>query len=348
MSANASASASEQQQHPPRRRQRFSGGGPNADGEMVSTRRSECVQVALVVRPLLPHEPRGSECLHQPQPEKPEVVLDCAPFPFAFDHVGGPEGGISSVYDACVAPTLLPNVLRGCNATVLAYGQTGSGKTHTMGSGAGARRVPGLIQMSVEQIFERLPPGAAARASFVQIYEDAVHDLLAPAAADGELPRLHLKRDGAGWGLPAARRELVESAADVTALLARGAAARATSSTRLNEHSSRSHAVLSVELRLADPKSEGASGQLRPKLTFVDLAGSERTKRAGTEGKVQQEGIQINLSLFHLNHVIHALGSRAAHVPYNGSSLTKVLADRLGGAAQTRVPAASQFFIKYD
>ncbi|EOD35142.1 hypothetical protein EMIHUDRAFT_47086, partial [Emiliania huxleyi CCMP1516] len=118
-------------------------------------------------------------------------------------------------------------------------------------------------------------------------------------------------------------------------LLASGAAARATSSTRLNEHSSRSHAVLSVELSLADPKSEGASGKLRPKLTFVDLAGSERPKRAGTEGKVRQEGIQINLSLFHLNHVLHALGTRAAHVPYNGSSLTKVLAGRLGGAAQT-------------
>ncbi len=46
---------------------------------------------------------------------------------------------------------------------------------------------------------------------------------------------------------------------------------------------------------------------------------------------------QINLSLFHLNHVIHALGSRAAHVPYNGSSLTKLLADRLGGSTQVSI-----------
>jgi len=109
-----------------RRRQSFDSSTPAAAGtssEMVSTKRSECVQVALVVRPLLSHEPAGSECLRQTEPGKPEVVLDCAPYPFAFDHVSGPSSGVASVFDACVRPTLLPNVVRGCNATVLAYGQ---------------------------------------------------------------------------------------------------------------------------------------------------------------------------------------------------------------------------------
>jgi hypothetical protein len=95
----------------------------STSNEMISTKRSECVQVALVMRPLLSHEPAGSECLRQTECGKPEVVLDCAPFPFAFDHVSGPSSGVASVYDACVAPALLPNVIRGCNATVLAYGQ---------------------------------------------------------------------------------------------------------------------------------------------------------------------------------------------------------------------------------
>jgi hypothetical protein len=200
--------------------------------------------------------------------------------------------------------------------------------------------------MTVAQLFRQLPQGATARACFVQIYEDSVHDLLAPLMVDGELSRLSLKRDAGGWALPAARRELVESAADVTALLARGTANRATGCTKMNEHSSRSHAVLSIEMRMADPGTAAQPGGLggavlRPKLTFVDLAGSERTKRAGTEGKAQHEGIQINLSLFHLNHVIHALGSRAAHIPYNGSSLTKLLADRLGGSTQTLMLACA-------
>ena len=198
--------------------------------------------------------------------------------------------------------------------------------------------------MTVAQLFQQLPEGAVARAYFIQIYEDAVHDLLAPPSSEGELVRLSLKRDANAWSLPAARRELVTSAADVTALLSRGTANRATGCTKMNEHSSRSHAVLSLEMRMEDHK-EGSSGTgktvLRPKLTFVDLAGSERTKRAGTEGKAQQEGIQINLSLFHLNHVIHALGSRASHVPYNGSSLTKLLADRLGGSTQTLMLACA-------
>ena len=47
--------------------------------------------------------------------------------------------------------------------------QTGSGKTHAMGSGGQAgRNPPGLIQMTVAQLFAQLPPGATVRAYFVQ------------------------------------------------------------------------------------------------------------------------------------------------------------------------------------
>jgi len=52
--------------------------------------------------------------------------------------------------------------------------QTGSGKTHAMGSGVHSGKVPGLIQMSVAELFKQLPTGATARAYFIQIYEDSV------------------------------------------------------------------------------------------------------------------------------------------------------------------------------
>ncbi|EOD38658.1 hypothetical protein EMIHUDRAFT_77834, partial [Emiliania huxleyi CCMP1516] len=76
-------------------------------------------------------------------------------------------------------------------------------------------------------------------------------------------------------------------------------------------------------------------------LTFVDLAGSERTKRARTEGEARQEGNAINLSLLNLNNVIKARADRSSVVPYNSSSLTKLLADRLGGATPTLVLACA-------
>ena len=83
---------------------------------------------------------------------------------------------------------------------------------------------------------------------------------------------------------------------------------------------------MSLELAIPDPTPGAAEGAtLRPKLLFVDLAGSERTKRAGTSGQSLREGIQINLSLLCLGDVVQALSKGQDFVPYNRSSLTKIL-----------------------
>ncbi len=58
---------------------------------------------------------------------------------------------------------------------------------------------------------------------------------------------------------------------DVLRVFAKGSANRATRSTHLNEHSSRSHSVLCIDVSSA---SGGTS--THAKLYLVDLAGSER------------------------------------------------------------------------
>ena len=94
----------------------------------------------------------------------------------------------------------------------------------------------------------------------------------------------------------------------------------------LSSRAHRSHAIVSLELAIPDPTPGAAEGAtLRPKLLFVDLAGSERTKRAGTSGQSLREGIQINLSLLCLGDVVQALSKGQDFVPYNRSSLTKIL-----------------------
>ena len=306
--------------------------------QLVSSRKSESVRVALSIRPLLANE-RGSgaeECLRITEPGKPEVVLTsdkCAPFPFAFDHVEDPRGtGIAGVFEACVRDKLLGNVLCGYNATVLAYGQTGSGKSYAMGCGAQPDAPPGLIQLTVGALFDQLPEGAVARASFTQIYNEDLQDLLT-VERDGLARPLEVKRSGSkGWWAPDAKREIVRSLAEVSALLRRGCACRHVGETSKNALSSRSHAVFTLELALPPPSrgpspEAGARGgtTLRPKVTFVDLAGSERTKDAGTSGVQQKEGTKINLSLFNLGSVINALGNKDSFVPYNRSVLTKLL-----------------------
>jgi hypothetical protein len=61
-----------------------------------------------------------------------------------------------------------------------------------------------------------------------------------------------------------------------------GKANRSTFATNMNEHSSRSHLVLSVYV-VGQCRQGGAS--CRAKLHLIDLAGSERVSRSGAEGE---------------------------------------------------------------
>ena len=64
----------------------------------------------------------------------------------------------------------------------------------------------------------------------------------------------------------------------------------------MNEQSSRSHAIFSIELhqQLPPNPSSGEIDILSAKLHLVDLAGSERTKRSGVAGAAFRETVSIN------------------------------------------------------
>ena len=103
---------------------------------------------------------------------------------FAFDQVFSPEATQLEVFSKCAAP-LVEQLCDGFNCTVFAYGQTGSGKTHTM---MGTAADPGITPRVCWYLFDRLgrQPGAAARVAvtYLQIYNEGVRDMLAPADAD--------------------------------------------------------------------------------------------------------------------------------------------------------------------
>lgn len=46
---------------------------------------------------------------------------------------------------------MVNTAMEGMNVTVFAYGQTSSGKTHTM---RGTEKAPGLIPLSIRQVFD--------------------------------------------------------------------------------------------------------------------------------------------------------------------------------------------------
>merc|ERR1719221_2313324 len=98
----------------------------------------------------------------------------------------------------------------------------------------------------------------------------------------------------------------VESCEAILKLLAQGQARRAVGQTNMNEHSSRSHAVLTILVSICDCGDTDGSTIVTSKLHLIDLAGSERQKSTGATGDRLKEGAQINLSLSALGNVINA------------------------------------------
>lgn len=118
---------------------------------------------------------------------------------------------------------------------------------------------------------------------------------------------------------------------EAMAVFAKGASNRATASTQLNAHSSRSHLIVQIDII-----TEGAddSAGIHSKLFLVDLAGSERIEKSGATGSVLKEAQYINKSLLALGDVMEALDKKQSHVPYRNSKLTHLLQNALGGNAR--------------
>jgi hypothetical protein len=90
----------------------------------------------------------------------------------------------------------------------------------------------------------------------------------------------------------------VRSPSEIYSLMQRGALSRATATTRMNDLSSRSHAVFII---IVEQMTTIQGGDPEPsryikvgKLNLVDLAGSERVRVTGATGKRLEESKKIN------------------------------------------------------
>ncbi|RMZ57034.1 hypothetical protein APUTEX25_002266 [Auxenochlorella protothecoides] len=297
----------------------------------------------------------------------------CAPptlynsYRFTFDTVYGPSSSQEEVYAQCARPAVL-NVLQGYNASIIAYGQTGTGKTFTMEGEEGSDR-SGIIPRAIQDVFSSIARDTGercrflVRASYLQIYNEVISDLLKPGPGN-----LGVREDRRrGVHVEGLSEWVVRSPGEVFMLMRKGAAGRTTGATKLNEASSRSHAIFMLTVEKAVLLDDGPGGAsaaglaaamelagvpgtgpaLRQtvrvgKLNLVDLAGSERVHVTGATGQRLEESKKINQSLSTLGNVISALagGARAGregkpHVPYRDSKLTRILEDSLGGNCKT-------------
>jgi kinesin family protein 18/19 len=257
---------------------------------------------------------------------------------FAFDRVFDENTTQSEVYEGTTR-NLLDSVLDGYNATVFAYGATGCGKTHTI---TGTSQQPGIIFLTMQELFEKIGERSQDKVtelslSYLEIYNETIRDLLVPGGNAGK-GGLMLREDSnqavTVSGLTSHHPKDVQEVMD---MIVRGNEYRTVSPTEANATSSRSHAVLQINIAQKDRNADVSEPHTMATLSIIDLAGSERASVTKNRGERLTEGANINKSLLALGSCINALCDRRqrAHVPYRNSKLTRLLKFSLGGNCKT-------------
>lgn len=206
--------------------------------------------------------------------------------------------------------SVVEDIFKGYNATILAYGQTGrllvyslpvsiriffspntflgAGKTYSMGSAdsltldENAGMIPRCCFDIFETIQQKCDGNATVELSYLEIYNEELRDLLAPDAKPLKI-RENLKGEIYVAGL---QKETVTSPLEIGNLMEQASKKRVTASTAMNAVSSRSHALCVIAVKGILENSE----KFDSKLTLVDLAGSERIKKTGAQGNRRTEG----------------------------------------------------------
>jgi kinesin family member 13 len=224
--------------------------------------------------------------------------------------------------------------------------------------------IPRLCDSLFESITEKQTDELCFKVevSYMEIYNEKVHDLLDPKTNKQSLKvREH---NVLGPYVDGLSQLAVTSFEDIDNLMTEGNKSRTVAATNMNAESSRSHAVFSVVLTqtLKDIMS-GVTGEKVSRMSLVDLAGSERAVKTGAVGERLKEGSNINkyaietLSIvleiqyffYNFNRSLTTLGlviskladqasgskNRDKFVPYRDSVLTWLLKDNLGGNSKT-------------
>lgn len=226
-------------------------------------------------------------------------------------------------------------------------GQTGAGKTYTMQGPANpmfgveeqqekqnmtnhAQR--GIIPRAFEYLFAAISRQEKqhqdrtylCRATYLEIYNELVYDLLNPASQPCSI-REDLKD---GVKVEGCTEQVVTNAEEAWAILQKGMQNRHIASTSMNRESSRSHSFFTLSIQSRSMR-KGIMDVREAKFNLIDLAGSERQKFSKTSGDRLKEAGNINKSLLALGNVINALvdvsKGKPRHVQYRDSKLTFLL-----------------------
>jgi len=297
------------------------------------------IRVFCRIRPLLPFElDQGfRDCITFPEEDQLLVhqadhkTNDIIEHFFQFDKVYAP-GSTQEI--ACEDTTeYIQSVMDGYNVSIFAYGQTGSGKTFTM---MGPEDNPGVNRRALSKLFEIATQRDGMydyniSVAMFEIYNDKVRDLLVEKQDKSKKYAVRQSSDGSVFIPDLIEREVTNMEEVLTAMRTADSN-RTSATTKMNEHSSRSHMLTSVFVR---GFNKPANIEYRGRLYLVDLAGSERVGKSGATGQTLLEARHINKSLAALGDVMNALQTKQNFIPFRNSTLTYLMQNSLGGHAKT-------------
>lgn len=291
-----------------------------------------CIRVFCRVRPFLAKDRKRVQDIVSTDMDKVVVRSSGIRKDFGFDKVFHQAANQEDVF--LEVQPIVRSALDGHNVCVFAYGQTGTGKTFTMD---GRNDQPGIVPRALEALFSQASlnssPSVTFSMSMLEVYMGNLKDLLVvkPASRVHENAakcNLNIQTDPKGFVEIENLTEVeVPDFAKARWWYNKGRRVRSTSSTNVNEASSRSHCLMRITI------SQRGASDAKPKVSklwMIDLGGSERLLKTGATGQTLDEGRAINLSLSALGDVIAALRRKKGHVPYRNSKLTQILKDSLG------------------
>ncbi|EPY25064.1 kinesin [Angomonas deanei] len=313
---------------------------------MADAKEGSRVQVSVRIRPLLK---QGKQADKVATSELDDSTISVAedkrsPKTYVFDNVFGSSTPQSDVYEKIGRP-MLEEAYKGFNVCLFAYGQTGSGKTHSLIGDIYDEDKKGITPRFIQDLFDEAQrrvdedPELTIKVSFtmIEVYMEKVHDLLAPRQKGVESESLEIHEDSN-------RRVYVKGASvhhvlgyeRAMQLLKKGNASRQTAETKMNETSSRSHAIMQIsmsqEFESIDKKD------LECTISLVDLAGSERQSKTESSGQSFEEAKKINHSLLMLGRALNSFSDRKnqdAFISLRESKLTRLLSESFGGNSKT-------------
>ena len=210
------------------------------------------IRVFCRVRPIVELERKTGEGVDVTEfPSEEDIILHrdaASKAKYEFDRVFPPASNQDIVFEAA-KPTCL-SVLDGYNVCIFAYGQTGSGKTFTM---EGSPSNPGVSPRAVSELFALVDSMSAEWSytvtfSMLEIYNETIRDLL-DSSKDREKKKLDVRQTPEGNTVPGLTEIQVTNPAQVMELMTQGQNNRALGAHNMNEHSSRSHSILTLTCR---------------------------------------------------------------------------------------------------